>query len=161
MNARGLCSPKLIAICLSSFTGVQVHAQTQSASTFDTISADPKVLHLEVFLPYADSIQIGPNLGLRPLEENKGIVFAQLSPETNPGSDFILRANGSTLNIAFRLHGNAPPYTVEFEGSLSLAAQPKTSQQKIEFPIGRLTRARLFDTFDVQGFYGNPQQKRP
>jgi hypothetical protein len=162
MNARGASLSKLIAICLPWCAGVEmIYAQTQGDSTFDTVSPDPKVLHLEVFLSYADTVNIGPNLGFRPLAENKGDVFAQLSPETISGSDFILRKTGISWDIAFRLHGSSPPYKVEFEQSLSPAVQLKNSQQEIEFPVGKLTRARLFDTFDVQGFYGNPQQKRP
>ena len=161
MNACPACSPKLIAIWLCWCAGVDILAQPRGDPIFDTISPDPKVLHLEVLLAYADGVNIGPNLGFRPLENNKGVVFAQLSPEANPGSDFILRRTGVSSDIAFRLHGSTPPYKVEFEQSLSPGAQPKKTQQQIEFPVGRLTRARLFDTFDVQGFYGNPQQKRP
>jgi hypothetical protein len=140
--------------------GTKVVGQADLDSSIESISTDPNVLQLKVFLPKADAINIGPNLTFGRID-NKPAVLAQLSPTSNRGTDFILRKMGVSWDITFRLEGDKPPYKVEFEQSLSPAAKPKKDHQQIEFPVGKLTRARLFDTFDVRGFYGNPAQKRP
>ena len=69
----------------------------------------------------------------------------------------------SAIKVIATLHGDAPPYVLEFEQSVSDAQPPRNpvSHQNVEFPTGKVTRVRLFDLFEVQGFYGNPQQKRP
>ena len=160
MNVRHTWPAKLIAIWLSCIAAVELFPQAEQHSSIEAISADPDVLHIEIFVPHSDSINIGPNLAFGEID-GKPAVFTQLGPKSNRGSDFILRRTGISWDIAFRLVGASPPYKIEFEQSLSPAAQPKKSQQTLEFPVGKLTRARLFDTFDVVGFYGNPQQQRP
>jgi hypothetical protein len=126
----------------------------------EVISADPGVLQIEIFLPNSEGVQIGPNIRFEP---DKMAIFTQFQPGDVTTTDFTLKNAASAIKVIITLHGDAPPYVVDFEQSISPVHPPTdpVSQQKVEFPTGDLTRVRLFDLFDVQGFYGNPQQKRP
>jgi hypothetical protein len=126
----------------------------------EVISADPGVLQIEIFLPKSEGVQIGPNIRFDP---DKMAIFTQFQPGDVTTTDFTLKNAGSAIKVIVTLHGDAPPYVVDFEQSVSPVHPPTNpvSHEKVEFPTSKLTRVRLFDLFDVQGFYGNPQQKRP
>jgi hypothetical protein len=134
----------------------------ESTSSVESISADPSVLQIEVFLPKSEGAELGPNITLG-LIDKKMAIFTQFQPASNTTTDFTLRKDAVTTKVIATLRGDAPPYAVEFEQSVSPLQAPRSpvSHQKLEFPLGKLTRARLFDLFEVQGFYGNPEQKRP
>ena len=115
-----------------------------------------------MFPPRGDALSMGPNLIFGMIEGKLGLV-AQLEPSFNRSTDFTLESAGVTAKITVTLIGDAWPYAVEFEQSISLVQRPKSPQspQKVEFPVGKSTRVRLFDGVEVRGFYGNPKKKRP
>jgi hypothetical protein len=126
----------------------------------EVISGDPRVLQIEIFLPKSEGVQIGPNIRFDP---DKRAIFTQFQPGDVTTTDFTLKNADSAIKVIATLRGDVPPYIVDFEQSASPVPPPTNpvSHQQVEFPTGKLTRVRLFDLFDVQGFYGNPQQKRP
>ena len=136
--------------------------QAAPRSAADEVSGDPQVLQIEIFPPRGDGLEMGPNQILGVIDGRLGIV-TQFKPTSNKKTDFTFESNGITNKIIATLHGDSPPYTVEFAQSVSPVEPPKASdnRQKVEFPVGKLTRVRLFDLVEIRGFYGNPQQKRP
>jgi hypothetical protein len=120
------------------------------------------VLQIEIFLPKSEGVQLGPDITFGLIDE-KMAIFTQFQPASVTTTDFTLKKDAIATKVIATLRGDAPPYAVEFEQSVSSVQPPRNpvSQQKVEFPLGKLTHVRLFDLFEVQGFYGNPQQKRP
>ena len=139
----------------------QVLQPTKRRSVTDFVSADPTVLAIEIFPPAQQNFSLGGNTEVG-LIDDKLAVSTQLHPIRNPSTNFEMEGAGSGSKITVLLLGDAPPYAVEFQltSALDQGNLPST-RQKLLFPPGKLTRARLFNLLDVQGFYGNPQQKRP
>jgi hypothetical protein len=153
--------PSLVFCCLLLVRG-DTPSQTPSRSAIEEVSADPKVLQVEMFPPEGDASEMGPNLMMGMIEDR--LVFvAQLKPDSSTKTDFTVESAGLVTKIAVALIGESPPYKIVFERSISPVQPPRAavSRQEVEFPLGRMTRVRLFDFVDVRGFYGNPQKKRP
>ena len=128
----------------------------------EVVAADPGVLQVEIFVPTSERIEIGPNIRFGLIDE-KIAVFTQFQSGSVTTTDFTLKNGQNEIKVTAALHGDTPPYVVEFEQVASPVQPPssRVSHQSVEFPRGKLTRVRLFELFEVQGFYGNPQQKRP
>jgi len=95
--------------------------------------------------------------------EGRLAFVAQLKPSSSRKTDFAFERDDVTTRITVAVRGDVPPYTVVFEQSISPVQPPRIvdRRQEVEFPIGRVTRARLFELVDIRGFYGNPKKKRP
>ena|ERR1035437_2260768 len=134
----------------------------QPHSPAEEVSGDPEVLQLEMYPPRDEATEMGPNLILGMIEGKLGLV-AQLKSSVSKKTDFSFERDGITTKISVALRGDAPPYTIVFEQSISPVQPPRIAErrQEVEFPIGKVTRARLFEVVDIKGFYGNPQKKRP
>jgi len=149
-------------VLYSSFFGQRSASPAEPNAPVEVVSADPGVLQIEIFLPKSEGAEIGPNIRFGLIDE-KMAVFTQFQPSSVTTTDFTLKNAASAIKVIATLHGDAPPYVVEFEQSVSPVQPPRNpvSHQKVEFLTGKLTRVHLFDLFEVQGFYGNPQQNRP
>ena len=136
--------------------------QAAPGSPAEEVSSDPQVLQIEIFPPPSGRLQMGPDQIFGMIDDRLAIV-TQLKPTSNKKTDFTFESNGIANKIIVTLHGDYPPYTVEFEQFSPPVQPPKAPQnrQEVEFPVGKLTRIRLFDLVEVRGFYGNPQKKRP
>jgi hypothetical protein len=161
MKRRRFWTSSVVILCFS-LLAQRPALPAESNSPVESISADPTVLQIEIFLPKSEGVQLGPDITFGLIDE-KMAIFTQFQPASVTTTDFTLKKDAIATKVIATLRGDAPPYAVEFEQSVSSVQPPRNpvSQQKVEFPLGKLTHVRLFDLFEVQGFYGNPQQKRP
>jgi hypothetical protein len=152
----------LVLVLYPGSFGQMLALATEPKPPVESISSDSAVLQIEIFVPKSEAVEIGPSIRFGFIDE-KMAVFTQFEAAGVTTTDFTLKNAANSTKVLATLRPSAPPYTVEFEQFVS-PVQPPTSpvtQQKVEFQLGKLTRVRLFDLFEVQGFYGNPQRKRP
>jgi hypothetical protein len=161
MKRRGLWMTLVVALYFGSFGQIPALA-AEPKPPVESISADPAVLQIEIFVPKSEAVEIGPSIRFGLIDE-KMAVFTQFQAGAVTTTDFTLKNAANSSKVVATLRGDAPPYTVEFEQFVSPVHPPTNpvTQQKVEFPLGKLTRVRLFDLFEVQGFYGNLRRKRP
>jgi hypothetical protein len=158
------CGLRITLVVLFYFSqgGQRPALPAERVSPVMPVSADPTVLQIEIFLPKTEGMEIGPNFRVGFIDE-KTVISTQFRPASFTTTDFTLKNTANTTKVVATLHGEAPPYVVEFEQSVSPVSPPRSpvTHQNVEFPLGKLTHVRLFDLFEIQGFYGNSQQKRP
>jgi len=162
-RARQLVLPLLllVAVGLCFVPWDKLLQPRRSPTAAETVSADPTVLQVEIFLPPKQSITLGSNMTMGMIDGKMALV-TELHPLANQTTDLELGEDSTALHITASLLGQSPPYAVEFRRRPADGKETTASaSQRVDFPQGTLTRARIFGTFDIRAFYGNAQRKRP